>query len=186
MSICSYMLDSISSNFEEEEQLRNYINKVIYDDIKDLNRNNYVLEVSPMLYEIMQRNLVHDIRYVERYMGILVSINENLASNQIRIRYERNDNMGVSFGNIGYGKTWALYKEEEKKLPDKVLFNKKKNATTLVFNNEAIVVKKSKDDKEDYEKAFLWAYFLYKSGMSKTKANKYIKEIMEDKKNEIK
>ena len=79
---------------------------------------------------------------------------------------------------------WYCMNDEEEKLPKKVMINKKKRATTLLFEDETIVVKKSKDDKEDYEKAFLWAYFLYKSGMSKTQANKYIKGVME--KNEIK
>ena len=169
----SYMLDSLSSDFEEEDQLSYYLNKVIYDT-GDIDRDNYVLEVSPMLYKIMQRNrITYDIK---RYMGILVSINENLVSNQIRIKYERNDNMNFSFSTLGFG----CYKKEENKLPDKVLINKKKKATTLLFDDEAVVVKKNKDDKEDYEKAFLWGYFIKKSGLSKTQASKYIEKIMEE------
>ena len=174
----SYMLDYIDSEFKCEEELVHYIETTKFK-IHDYNLDRYTLEISPVLYSIMQQNYItHDIRYVEKYRGILVSINEDLRSNEIRIKYERIDSMSVSFDTSLYTTTW--YREEEKKLPNKVLINKNKKATTLLFDDEAIVVKKSKDDKEDYEKAFLWGYFIKKSGLSKTKASKYIEKIMEE------
>ena len=176
----SYMLDFIDSDFKCEEELVHYIETTKYK-IKDYNLDRYILEVSPVLYGIMQQNLItYNIRYVEKYRDILVSINEDLRSNEIRIKYERNDIMSIEFNTMGYGKTWALYKQNENKLPDKVQFNKKKKATTLIFDDDVVVVKQNKEDKEDYEKAFLWAYFIKKSGLSKTQASKYIDKIMEE------
>ena len=177
----SYMLDYIDSEFECEKELVHYIEMTKYK-IHDYNLDHYVLEVSSILYGIMQQHCIeHDIRYIEKYRGILVSINENLEPNKVVLKYERNDNMTYN-SRIWYGEWDVPYnlKKEEKKLPDKVLINKKKKATTLLFDDEAIVVKKSKDDKEDYEKAFLWGYFIKKSGLSKTQASKYIDKIMEE------
>ena len=37
-----------------------------------------------------------------------------------------------------------------------------------------------KGDSPDPEKAFLWAYFLAKSGLSRTKVNKYLEEIRKE------
>lgn len=42
------------------------------------------------------------------------------------------------------------------------------------------VVKRCKDDNIDPIKAFLWAYFEKTSGMSKTKANKYLQKVEAD------
>lgn len=174
----SYLLDYIDSEFKCEEELVHYIETTKYK-IHDYNLDHYGLEVSPVLYGIMQQHCIEqDIRYVEKYRGILVSINEDLRSNEIRVKYERNDSMRVSFDTSLYTTTW--YKEEKNKLPDKVIINKKKKATTLLFDDEVVVVKKNKDDKEDYEKAFLWGYFIRKSRLSKTQASKYIKKIMEE------
>lgn len=39
------------------------------------------------------------------------------------------------------------------------------------------IVKRAKDDTDDVVKGFLWAYFEKMSGMSKTQANKYLKDI---------
>jgi len=113
--------------------------------------------------------------YVHTLYGVPVYIDEKLEFNEIRIE-ERNDNMNISFSTLGFG----CYKKEESKLPDKVQFNKKKKATTLIFDDDVVVVKQNKNDKEDYEKAFLWAYFIKKSGLSKTKASKYIDKVMEE------
>ena len=65
------------------------------------------------------------------------------------------------------------------KLPTSVFFNKKKKATTLLFNDEAFVVKC--DTKDTYNKriGFLEAYFQAQSGMSKTQANKYLRKLVE-------
>jgi hypothetical protein len=66
-------------------------------------------------------------------------------------------------------------------LPRKVFFNDKKKATTLLYGDEATVVKTCKGDKYDREKGFLMAFFQKQSGLSKTKAKKYLKKITEEK-----
>ncbi len=64
--------------------------------------------------------------------------------------------------------------------PSKVFFNDKKKATTLMFGNEATVVKCGEGDKYDKRIGFLEAYFQATCGMSKNKANKYLKKIVEE------
>lgn len=64
------------------------------------------------------------------------------------------------------------------KLPKKYIINQ--DACILFWDNDSkTVVKRAEDDKQDPVKGFLWAYFIKKSGMSRTKANKYLREIQE-------
>ena len=70
---------------------------------------------------------------------------------------------------------------EEHRLPRKVIFNDKKKATTLLYGDEATVVKTCKGDKYDREKGFLMAFFQKQTGLSKTQAKKYLKEITKEK-----
>lgn len=63
-------------------------------------------------------------------------------------------------------------------LPERYIVNE--NATILFYpNGEKVVVKKSADDEFDAEKSFLWAYFLRNSGMTRTQANKYLRNVKE-------
>lgn len=57
-------------------------------------------------------------------------------------------------------------------LPERYIVNK--DAAILFYGNNKTIVKRSKGDKIDSVKAFLWAYFLRNTGMSRTKANKYL------------
>jgi hypothetical protein len=72
-------------------------------------------------------------------------------------------------------------RNEGKNLPRKVIFNKNKKATTLLYGDEATVVKACKGDKYDKEKGFLMAFFQKQTGLSKTQAKKYLKKITEEK-----
>ena len=76
-------------------------------------------------------------------------------------------------------------KEEKRKIfpntPKSVLFNDKKKATTLIFDNKVVVVKAREDDKYDRRIGFLEAYFQATSRLSKTKALKYLNDIVKDK-----
>ena len=72
--------------------------------------------------------------------------------------------------------TWVNY---QKALPDRYIVNK--NAAILFWNDDKkTVVKRCKEDKNDPIKAFLWAYFQEKSGLSKTQANKYLEKILDN------
>lgn len=63
-------------------------------------------------------------------------------------------------------------------LPKKYILNQ--DACILFWNDDnKTIVKRAKDDNIDPVKGFLWAYFLKYSGLSRTKANKYLKEIEE-------
>lgn len=48
------------------------------------------------------------------------------------------------------------------------------------YDEQKIVVSRTDGDKSDPTKAFLTAYFLAKSGLSRTKANKFINLVLED------
>lgn len=75
----------------------------------------------------------------------------------------------------------TLPKLEQTKLPRKVLFNDRKQATTILYGDKATVVKATKGDKYDRKYGFLMAYFQATCGLSKNKANKYLEEIVKDK-----
>ena len=66
------------------------------------------------------------------------------------------------------------------RIPDNVFFNDKKKATTLMFGKEATVVKCGKDDEYSRRIGFLEAYFQATCGLSKTKAKKYLENIVKD------
>lgn len=69
--------------------------------------------------------------------------------------------------------------ENENKLPVKYIIN---NGATILFweDGTKTIVKRAKGDSDDVVKSFLWAYFEKTSRMSKTKANKYLKKIVDD------
>lgn len=74
--------------------------------------------------------------------------------------------------------------QQEKQLPDRVLFNDKKKATTLLIDDKPTVVKSTKGDNYDRKFGFLLAYFQAYSGLTKTQANKYINDIVKDDKDD--
>ena len=62
------------------------------------------------------------------------------------------------------------------KLPKRYIIND--NAIILFWEDYTkTVVKRSKEDSFDPVKGFLWAYFQKHSGLSKTKANKYLCDL---------
>ena len=63
-------------------------------------------------------------------------------------------------------------------LPTKRIIND--DACILFFDDKKYIVRRMKGDSPDPEKAFLWAYFLAKSGLSRTKVNKYLEEIRKE------
>ena len=93
-----------------------------------------------------------------------------------------------------FGKTTGkLYNEyydylmNKYNIPDEVVFNEKKGATTLLYHSQermdetnVTVVKTCKGDKFDKRYGFLLAYFQHNSGLSKTQSNKYLKELLID------
>lgn len=69
--------------------------------------------------------------------------------------------------------------DEIKKLPKKYIINDK--ATILIWSdNTKTIIKRSVDDKYDKRIAFLTAYFQKWCGLSKNKANQYLKNLEDE------
>ena len=65
------------------------------------------------------------------------------------------------------------------KLPRRYIINK--NATILFWEDGSkTVVKRCEDDKYDKRLGFLIGYFQKNSGLSKTKANKFLRDLVEE------
>lgn len=64
----------------------------------------------------------------------------------------------------------------KKILPKHYIIN---NGATILFWDDGTktIVKRAEDDIFDPVKSFLWAYFQKHSGLSKTKANKYLRKL---------
>ena len=59
--------------------------------------------------------------------------------------------------------------------------NRGKGATVVFFDDgDKIIVKKGKHEREDAEKAILWAYFIKNSGKSRTQAKKMMKRLCDE------
>ena len=68
---------------------------------------------------------------------------------------------------------------EKQKIPTKYIINK--GATILIWNDGTkTIVKRSEEDEYDKVKGFLWAYFQKHSGLSKNKANEYLKSLVDE------
>ena len=71
------------------------------------------------------------------------------------------------------------YFKEKKEIPKKYIINRK--ATVLIWEDGSkTIIRKSEDDRHDPIKAFLWAFFEKKSGLTRTKANQYLRKIEEE------
>ena len=99
----------------------------------------------------------------------------NLSKNRVSVKEHENDAFFL--------KRFKKYeKEKEKdmevKLPKKVIINE--DATILFWSDDRTdktMVKLTKDDKFDKRLGFLYAYFQKTSGLTRSKANKYIEAL---------
>lgn len=74
------------------------------------------------------------------------------------------------------GITYSTKPFAEHELPKRYIINK--NATILFWKDGTkTIVKRSKEDEYDKILGFLWAYFQKTSGLSKSKANDYLKRL---------
>jgi len=84
------------------------------------------------------------------------------------------------YEKVGFG--IEFFDKTNSKLPIKVYFNDNKKATTLMMNgNKVIVVKCGKGDKYNRRIGFLEAFYQANCGLSKSKALKYLEEIVKEK-----
>jgi len=114
-----------------------------------------------------------------RYAGLPQSVSNCDFSDKTAIW----DSKGEYVSILDRLTTYPPEKEIQKitNLPTRVLFNDKKKATTLLFKDKPTVVKAREDDTYDRRIGFLEAYFQATSGLSKTKALKYLNDIVKDK-----
>ena len=141
-------------------------------------------------YQKLCREIGYMPKEIARYKSFCIRIDNDLKNGQfmmkedeiMKINYENainftsylkevDDAIG-EYGGRSNGKTFRTLNP----VPVKYIINK--GATILFWGDgEKTIVKRSKDDKFDKEKAFLWAYFLKHCGMSRSKANKYLRDL---------
>lgn len=95
--------------------------------------------------------------------------------------YDENDKLShILVEHVGLGDSyhWRSFDMPDLNLPSKKIINK--DACVLFFGRKKVIVRRMEGDEPDPEKAFLQAYFLAASGLSRTKANKYLEKIRKD------
>lgn len=116
---------------------------------------------------------------VEKIFDIDVEINDMLPVNQVILLKEEdivNINRDYGFNHWGVNPLWF---RETEKLPKNYIINK--GATILFWEDGSkTVVKRGKDDEYNKVLGFLWAYFQKTSGLSRTKANKYLAGLIDE------
>lgn len=107
----------------------------------------------------------------------LIGVDFDASDNTIKL-YIKND---IAMDNIRC--SLFFKKNNTDNLPKKYIINN--NATILLWKDGTkTIVKRAKEDEYNKTLSFLWAYFQKTSGLSKTKANKYIKGLLDE--NELK
>lgn len=161
---------------------------------KDL--DNAILYLHPITYDRLLAENSGAIYYMDfeatKIMGIKIKVDQRVRPYHLLIREEDNfmereyckndvDSLDAYryafFGGRGAGKSNKVLTP----LPTKYILNQ--DACILFWSDgDKTIVKRAEDDSFDPVKGFLWAYFQKHSGLSKTKANKYLRDI--DKENE--
>lgn len=144
-----------------------YIHPITYDRLMF----ELATKPQPWVYEAM--------RYEETILGIPIKQDPRVSPYHLLIKEEDKmeidrDSITINIGGRQSGLTFRSYN----KLPKKYILNQ--DACILFWHDDSkTVVRKADDDIQDPVKGFLWAYFLKHSGLSRTKANKYLREIDE-------
>lgn len=144
------------------------------------------LYMNYMTYQALMREIYNNIptpysnSYTGEYgvvLGLDIDINNRLEPFTFMIKEDKQ----MDFNNInipnflgGYGFT----PRNKKNLPKKYIINK--GATILFWGDGTkTVVKRAKDDEYNKIMGFLWAYFQKTSGLSRTKANEYLRGLVD-------
>lgn len=110
-------------------------------------------------------------------LGLDIDIDNRLEPFTFMIKEDkRMDFNNINIPNFlgGYGFT----PRNKKNLPKKYIINK--GATVLFWEDGTkTVVKRAKDDEYNKIMGFLWAYFQKTSGLSRTKANEYLRGLVD-------
>ena len=164
--------------FEEISELR-------YEWLKyNYNTDNCKLYMNYITYQELKREIecfsstfIHRDLYKGAYGSIFdieIDIDNTLEPFTFMIKEDRKMNVNKinipnMFGNDKENKP-------KKQLPTKYILNQ--DAGILFWEDGTkTVVKRAKRDIQDPVKSYLWAYFQHTCGLSKTKANKYLRQI---------
>lgn len=144
-----------------------YTNNITYQDLKCKMEMSYPAVAYRDLYKGEYGNV----------LGLDIDIDNRLEPFTFMIKEDKQ----MDFNNInipnflgGYGFT----PRNKKNLPKKYIINK--GATVLFWEDGTkTVVKRAKDDEYNKIMGFLWAYFQKTSGLSRTKANEYLRGLVD-------
>lgn len=148
--------------------------------------DNCKLCMNYMTYRELERETsilphITDSRYcsnsnVNSVFGLDINIDNTLEPFSFVIKEDRE----MDFNNINIPNMFGGRRETrpKKKLPKKYIINK--GATVLFWEDGTkTVVKRAKDDEYNKIMGFLWAYFQKTSGLSRTKANEYLRGLVD-------
>lgn len=113
---------------------------------------------------------------VDRIFGLDINIDNTLEPFVFVIKEDRE----MDFNNINIPNMFGGRRETrpKKNLPKKYIINK--GATILFWEDGTkTIVKRAKDDEYNKIMGFLWAYFQKTSGLSRTKANEYLRGLVD-------
>ena len=155
---------------------------------KDL--DNAVLYLHPSTYDRLLAEDTGAIYYMDfvatKIMGLKIKIDPRVRPYHLLIREEnimdreycKNDVDSLDAYRYAFGGGRGAGKSSKvlTPLPTRYIVN---DGAVILFwsDGDKTIVKRAEDDNFDPVKGFLWAYFQKHSGLSKTKANKYLREI---------
>lgn len=144
------------------------------------------LYIDNITYQALIREIYDNIptpysnTYTGEY-GIVLGLDIEIDNTMEPFTFMIKEDKQMDFNNInipnflgGYGFT----PRNKKNLPKKYIINK--GATILFWEDGTkTVVKRAKDDEYNKIMGFLWAYFQKTSGLSRTKANEYLRGLVD-------
>lgn len=144
------------------------------------------LYINDITYQALMREIYNNIptpysnSYTGEY-GIVLGLDIEIDDTMEPFTFMIKEDKQMDFNNInipnflgGYGFT----PRNKKNLPKKYIINK--GATILFWEDGTkTVVKRAKDDEYNKIMGFLWAYFQKTSGLSRTKANEYLRGLVD-------
>lgn len=144
------------------------------------------LYMNNITYQALMREIYNNIptpysnSYTGEY-GVILGLDIDIDNTLEPFTFMIKEDKQMDFNNInipnflgGYGFT----PRNKKNLPKKYIINK--GATVLFWEDGTkTVVKRAKDDEYNKIMGFLWAYFQKTSGLSRTKANEYLRGLVD-------
>lgn len=137
------------------------------------------LYMNIITYEELKKEIsIYSSTYTGNYVsvfGLDIEIDNTMEPFTFMIKEDKE----MNFNNIKIPNMWAKGGIiPVKKLPKKYIINR--GATVLFWEDGTkTVVKRAKDDEYNKIMGFLWAYFQKTSGLSRTKANEYLRGLVD-------